>query len=74
MTPKPQTHPRRKATRYIMAFGLLLLMCLSWEVRGDDREATEEEDLAPGIKLRIESCGYWEDNSAASAGEPATVR
>jgi hypothetical protein len=30
-------------------------MSLSFEARGD---GTEEEDLSPGIKLRIESCGY----------------
>ena len=31
------------------------MMSLSYEARGD---GTAEEDLAPGIKLRIESCGY----------------
>ena len=38
-----------------LGFCLLFMMCLSFEARGD---GTEEEDLSPGIKLRIESCGY----------------
>ena len=39
----------------IPAFCLLFLMCFSFEARGD---GTAEEDLSPGVKLRIESCGY----------------
>jgi hypothetical protein len=39
----------------VLAFSLLLMMSLSYEARGD---GTAEEDLSPGIKLRIESCGY----------------
>jgi hypothetical protein len=35
------------------------MMSLSYEARGD---ATAEEDLGPGIKLRIESCGYVKTN------------
>ncbi len=52
------------------------MMCLSYEARGD---ATAEEDLAPGIKLRIESCGYVktvqeitdDDDSAADDDDSA---
>ncbi len=39
----------------VLTFSLLLMMSLSYEARGD---GTAEEDLSPGIKLRIESCGY----------------
>ena len=46
-----------------LGLGLLLALCFSFEARGDSHtdttyESTDEADLAPGIKLRIESCGY----------------
>lgn len=73
----------RKIRRYVMAFGLLFVMCLSYEARGDDDdyEATPEDELAPGIKLRIESCGYdkprtvsigLDDDDAADDDDSAT--
>lgn len=47
--------PQPRLRLSLLAFSLLLMMCFSYEARGD---ATAEEDLAPGVKLRIESCGY----------------
>ncbi len=66
--------PRRRLP--VLAAALLLMMSLSYEARGD---ATAEEDLAPGIKLRIESCGYVrtvqeitdDDDSAADDDDSA---
>ena len=54
--------PNRRSGLSVAAFMLLLLMCFSYEARGDDDDDdwTQEEDLSPGIKLRIESCGYDE--------------
>ena len=44
--------------RYRLASVFLVLMvCLSFNARGDDHH-TDEEDLSPGIRLRMESCGY----------------
>ncbi|HCP48485.1 MAG TPA: hypothetical protein DIU15_20780, partial [Deltaproteobacteria bacterium] len=37
---------------------LLLFSCVSFDARGDDHDGTQEEDLSPGIRLRIQSCGY----------------
>jgi ribonuclease E len=58
---------RIAAIRRRIASGVLgLALCLSWEARGDSHDdgeqeaaaATSETDLSPGIKLRIQSCGY----------------
>ena len=51
--------PFRRIRRLVASFGLLLVLCLSYEARGDSHEdGTSDEALSPGIKLRIESCGY----------------
>ena len=48
--------------RRLLAASLLVLACLSITLPGGAQEiqqtGTPEEDLSPGIKLRIESCGY----------------
>ena len=49
------TNPAPRFPLTAAAICLLVLMCFSYEARGD---GTAEEDLAPGVKLRIESCGY----------------
>jgi hypothetical protein len=49
------TSPEPRLRLSVLAFSLLLMMCFSYEAKGDP---TAEEDLSPGIKLRIESCGY----------------
>ena len=48
-------YPQPRLRLSLLAFALLMMMCFSYEARGD---STDEEDLAPGVKLRIESCGY----------------
>ena len=43
---------------------MFVLMCFSIEAHGDDHQ-TEEEQLSPGIRLRMEGCGYVRPNNRA---------
>ena len=52
-SPRFRRLPRRLA--YVL---LVFTFCFSLDALGDDHDNVEDTDLSPGIRLRIESCGY----------------